>query len=470
MECPGQVPSEDSAAKEKQMRKSFRAVLLVLLLSGAALAQDSSLTRQQQAQRKLLAYRAARADAIRRLAERIRGLEISSQTQVEDFVTTNDQIATSLDAWLNGMKEVNKPIWDEEYTCEVTMSVKLAEVVEQLKTWHKKYYKGGKVRIEQIDEITHRVDVKELVETGMGAAPEALMVPEKVATENSTRVSLTSLNDQTKRFWMQHCTPRGRLMAMRAAEADALRRLAERVRGVQISSTTRVQDFVTESDQIALASQAFIRGARTTGVRFYDNELIVEVEKTIKLRTLLATVNTWAQTHYKGDRKKIRELEQRILSTKDNVIYEVGMGIPPQKYLKDSATQGDMLAMNTASQAPMWVSETLTATGMAAMDPERPAAQAKLMALRGAELDARRKLAERLSGLQITSSTSVQDFVAESDQIHTAMQTFQQGVYVVEGSDKVHDDGTVSVEAAVELRPLWQMIVHYRKTLSIPVK
>lgn len=453
------------------MRNSLRALLLTVLVSAGALAQDaSSLTVQQQAQRKLLAYRAARVDAIRRLAERIKGLEITSQTQVEDFVASNDQIATALETWLNGMKEVGKPVWDEEYTCEVTMKVKLAEIVEELKTWHKKYYKGGKVRMEQFDEITRRVETKEIVEVGMGAAPEALIVPERIPTESGSRVSLTVLDEQTRRFWMSHCKPAGRLLAMRAAEVDALRRLAERIRGVQISSNTRVQDFIAETDQIETITRGFIRGARTTGVRFYDNELIVEVEKTIKLRTLLATVNTWAQTHYKGDRARVRELEEKILSVKENVISEVGMGVPPANQLRDAAGKGDQLAMQTAAQAPMWVTETLTATGMAAMDPERPQAQAKLMALRAAELDARRKLAERIAGLEITSSTSVEDFVAESDQIHTAMMTFQQGVYVVEDSQKVHDDGTVSVDVAVDLRPLWQMVVHYQKTLSLELK
>jgi hypothetical protein len=440
--------------------------LLILFLAGAALAQSESLSRQKQAQRKLLAYRAARADAIRRLAERIRGLEITSETKVQDFVTESDEIATRLDAWLNGMREVGKPVYEDDGTCEVVMEVTLAEIVEQLKTWHKQYYKNGKIRIEQIDEIHRRVDTKVIREVGMGAEPEALEVPDRIPTQGSSRVSLSNLNAETKAFWMKHCSARGRLMAQRAAEVDAMRRLAERIKGVQITSTTRVADFVAESDRIETVTQAFIRGARTTGIRYYDNELIVEVEKTIKLRTLLSTVNTWAQTHYKGDRQKIRQLEEKILTVKDNDIIEVGMGVPPEKYLKD-AQPGETLVMDTAQNAPMWITETLTVSGEAAIDPDRPAAQGKLMAYRAAELDGRRKLAERISGLEIASSTRVEDFVAESDQIATAMRTFQQGVYVVEDSRKVHDDGTVSVDVAVELRPLWQMILHYQKRLNI---
>ncbi len=76
------------------------------------------------------------------------------------------------------------------------------------------------------------------------------------------------------------------------------------------------------------------------------------------------------------------------------------------------------------------------ATGQAALDTETTnAAQAKLMAYRAAELDARRKLAEELDGLMITSSTSVKDFVAMDDQIRTSMLTFQQGGRRVPGTE-----------------------------------
>ncbi|MFW5839567.1 MAG: hypothetical protein ACOCZE_03215, partial [Planctomycetota bacterium] len=152
-------------------------------------------------------------------------------------------------------------------------------------------------------------------------------------------------------------------------------------------------------------------------------------------------------------------------------ITEVGMGTPPADYLKkDNVTAADQMVIETAQTAPMWVNEELTVIGQAALDPERPAAQAKLMAFRAAELDGRRKLAERINGLQITSQTTVEDFVAKSDQIRTMMHTFQQGVGVVEGSQKVLDDGTVEVTVGVDLRPLWNMILHYQKQLNIKLR
>lgn len=53
-----------------------------------------------------------------------------------------------------------------------------------------------------------------------------------------------------------------RLMAKRAAVADAYRNLAQLVSDVQVTSETTVQKFITTNDTVRLSVQAYIRGAR----------------------------------------------------------------------------------------------------------------------------------------------------------------------------------------------------------------
>lgn len=67
-----------------------------------------------------------------------------------------------------------------------------------------------------------------------------------------------------------------RLMAKRAAQADAYRLLAEAVNGVQVFAETTVQDFVTQSDVIRLQVKAVIRGARRVGTTRYLSDGSVE--------------------------------------------------------------------------------------------------------------------------------------------------------------------------------------------------
>ena len=147
------------------------------------------------------------------------------------------------------------------------------------------------------------------------------------------------------------------------------------------------------------------------------------------------------------------------------------MGVPPTKYLQPSVTAVEKAVMAIAAQAPGWVTQPAQEKGQAALNREDPnAAQAKLMAWRGAELDGRRKLAERLSGLMITSNTSVRDFIAANDEIRTSMLAFQQGAYVVDGSKQLAEDGTAQVVVEIELKPLWRMVLHFQKKLSIELK
>lgn len=69
-----------------------------------------------------------------------------------------------------------------------------------------------------------------------------------------------------------------RLLAERAAVADAYRKLAEAVNGVQVFSETVVKDFVTESDTIRLSVSAVIRGARPVGKPRYLSDGTIEID------------------------------------------------------------------------------------------------------------------------------------------------------------------------------------------------
>ena len=188
----------------------------------------------------------------------------------------------------------------------------------------------------------------------------------------------------------------------------------------------------------------------------------------VKLRTVLADIKVYAEEHYKGDTAKIKKIEEVTLRTEDTVVKETGSGVPPAKYLKD-VLPAEVTVLENATKLPDWAGQTMRVKGNAALDADNPnKAQAKLMAFRGAELDARRKIAEQLNGLVIKSKTSVKDFVAQSDEIRTAMLTFQEGAHVIEESKKLAEDGTATAEVEIELRPLWDLVqVYVKKGIKI---
>jgi hypothetical protein len=343
-------------------------------------------------------------------------------------------------------------------------------VVENLKEIHNRYYKGNKFKSEDFVQMTQTNDVKVISETGMGA-PRPAWTPEEqfqpVAKEG-TLESLDYMGPKAKKFWLDQVQPQGRLGAVRAARVDGMRKLAERIKSVYITSNTRVVDFVTESDQINAVTQTILKGARERAIRYHEDELIVEVEMEVTLQTVYETVKSQFDAKYKGDKAQINSFEERIQKVKNDIISETGMGVPNPKYLKQGPA-AEMAAVMIEA-APKWPA-TIQATGNAAIDKTNDnAAQAKLMAFRGAELDARRKLAEEINGLMITSKTSVKDFVTQNDEIQTAMLTFQQGARVIEDSKKVSEDGTVSVTVEIDPQPLWEIVSHYQAKLSIKLK
>ena len=450
--------------------------LVKLMLCGAVLGAwalaygADSLTEMKKAQNKLLAQRAARADAIRKLSERINGLKITAKTTVRDFVTESDTIKTAMIGFLSGMKEEEVKYADDGI-CTVTMSIQLTDLVVAMEQMYKAYYKGSKVTIEDIRKITVTNEVKTLTETGNGAPRPELAADAAVPIPvGKTAASVEGMNSAAKAFWTAHVTPQGRLMALRAAQVDGMRRLAERIKGVFITSKTTVQDFVTQSDDIKVDLRTFLRGARESGVRYHPDELIVEVTMEVTLQSILAELKTWGEIHYKGDKVIMQQLEELTISTKKEIVEETGTGVPPESMLKD-VPAGEVAILAVAAKAPDWIGQTLRATGNGALDTANEnKAQAKLMAFRAAELDARRKLAEQVDGLMITSNTSVKDFITQNDEIRTSMLTFQQGVSVVEGSQKLADDGTASATVEINLKPLWDMIIYYERKLSITVK
>ena len=64
--------------------------------------------------------------------------------------------------------------------------------------------------------------------------------------------------------YSQYASGQQKLMAMRAAQLDAYRSLAEQVYGVRIASNTSVSAYATQNDSVRSYVNSFIRGARVT--------------------------------------------------------------------------------------------------------------------------------------------------------------------------------------------------------------
>ena len=429
------------------MRHVLRRLSLVgmALLIGAATmeVQARELT---EAQKKLLAQRAARVDAMRKLAEQIKGLRITSSTFVRDFVAEDDRIDTELRTFLRGVREAGSPRYYSDGVCDLDMEVTLAWVETTLKELHTRHYKGDRIKATDFEQMT-QVNKRQVIKvTGNGAPPSDDLEVE----DPDAYGTFGAPASRAVPFGWEDVMPQGRLMARRAAEVDAMRKLAERIKGLRITSATFVRDFVAEDDRISTELDTFLRGVRKGEPR-YEPDQICSVECEVTLEQLITTLKELHTRHYKGDRVKATDFEQMTQSVDRKVIKETGNGVPPPRYIKKPPP------VQVTAGMPDWITEKARATGNGVPPADMQGTpQGRLMAGRAAELDAKRKLAEELNGFMISSDTMVREFVAQHDEIRTDLDTFIQGASVVSTQYDENDTATVTVE--IPLDRLWEII------------
>jgi hypothetical protein len=76
------------------------------------------------AERSLMAKRAAKLDALRNLLEQVHGVRIKSDTTVRDFVSQSDDMRARVNSFIQGARVVSeRPLGDGSYEVEVEIDV-----------------------------------------------------------------------------------------------------------------------------------------------------------------------------------------------------------------------------------------------------------------------------------------------------------------------------------------------------------
>ncbi|MFQ5490975.1 MAG: hypothetical protein ACE5GE_09665 [Phycisphaerae bacterium] len=407
-----------------------------------ALAQDAA----KQAQNKLLAKRAAEADCYRKLAETIRGMHITSDTLVRDFVTESDVIRSEMDTFIKGVR-LGKPMWYDDGTCEVKGEVTVAKLITHLKEIHSRHYEGDRIKGTDFTQMKQHFK-KDIIEAiGMGAPRPELPpdLPEGVI--EIIGAAPADAPPVIPDIWKQ-VPPNQRLMAGRAAELDAKRKLLERIKGLRLNSNTLVKDFITEYDEIQASASGIIVGARQKGRPYYHHdELIVDVTVEVPVESVLTTIKELHTRHYKGNRVTGTDIVNIKQKLKRQTFEATGSGVPKMQYVQQ-------VAASAGTVMPDWIAQTIKATGNGT-DPAIDTPQGKLKAARAAELDAKRKLAEQIHGLRIDSNTLVKDFITEYDEINSQVDAVLYGA-VVENTR--WGDGMATVTVSLPARDVWSVI------------
>jgi hypothetical protein len=244
-------------------------------------------------QERLKALRLAELDALRLLTERVYGVHLDSRTTVYDFVLDNDQIRAGVEQCIRGVTNTEDPEYREDGQVWVVRAVKLRQVIEiitrtirEQRTW------TGRIKVEEIQNVERQNRDTVIDVMGNGALP---------GSEGLKKIQ-----------------------AKRAAEIDAYRKLAERLIGVHVTSSTTVKDFVLESDEIRARAAGIVKGAKPTKVEYETSDGSCEVTMQLKIADIFDVIR-----HYS---KKIAGQEQQIIKVEREyeakTFSETGHGAP----------------------------------------------------------------------------------------------------------------------------------------------
>lgn len=237
---------------------------------------------------RLKATRAAELDADRLLAERIYGLQIDSETSVKDLAETDDAISGAVSATLVGSISTESPEYLEDGRVQVVRAVKIREVIDTLN----RVIKGKKL------------------EDGSVAT-----VSDVVKTDRKTNDKII---DAMGNAALKGSEGHQKIMAKRAAEMDAYRRLAGRMMGVKIAGNTTIRDFALENDEILASLSQVLKAATPTAIKYNKSDGSCEVTMEIKTQDIIRTTRRFL----KGNTTKTQikdEIEEKTFS-------ETGMG------------------------------------------------------------------------------------------------------------------------------------------------
>jgi hypothetical protein len=244
---------------------------------------------QVPVQERLKALRAAEVDGTRLLLERIMGLHVGSETTVRDLVLANDSVRGQLEASIKGVTSSEAPTYLPDGRLEVVRAVKVRQLIE----------------------VVSKVSTQQLGAKGV--------VSSLTTASNKTVDARTETFDVVGSSAVAGSEGHRKILAKRAAEMDAYRKLGERLLGVKVSSNTTVKDLAIKSDEVVKTMAGLVKGAEATDIQFgHDGGCSVTMQ--VNLGDVLRTVTRTA-----NGKSSIED------SIRQEIISETGNGAPPEQ-------------------------------------------------------------------------------------------------------------------------------------------
>ena len=318
-------------AHQYTLMKKYIAYTAVFLLSGVSCRSEvakpvevkvsfPAVWEQAGPQARLAAERAAEIDGDRLLLERIFGADVDSETRVSDLALVGDAVKSVTSACLVGATSVGETEFLEDGRVQVVRAVKIRELVDSLN----QVIKGRKLDSGTFEKLYEKTEAKR---------------------ESNDKV-IEVMGNAALPGSLGHA----KVMAKRAAELNAYRKLAGRIMGTQISSNSTMKDFCLKNDDLVAALSHTIKGAKTTDIK-YESDGTCKVTMQLKMKEVIRTTRRYVDP--KVDKLDVKD------EVKEHIFTETGKGLARShdKMAADDSDAGDPF-----SQTEVIIRESLGST------------------------------------------------------------------------------------------------------------
>ncbi len=230
-------------------------------------------------------------------------------------------------------------------------------------------------------------------------------------------------------------------LAVRAAQADGLRRLADLVLSTPTADGRTLREVLGPGSPKEAALRVFLRSARMVGSPRLYSDGVAEVDVQVPLDTLQERVRALA-----GEALDPAALRSCAV---EGVVGVCGQGRAPEDLPRE------VVAWVLAA-GPTEVPE------MFPLGWERVSARGRVLAARMARIDAYRRMADRLRDLSLGSTGTVADLVTGTPAAEAAFDAFVRGLPVA-GPPRLMPDGVAEVTVEARVRDLIALLKEVRR-------
>ncbi len=422
-----------------------------------ATATGPSARTQQAGRRKLWARRAARAQAVCGLVEKVRRLPLDDSATLAGLLDAHG-LGLALDVALLALGEDAEVDHRQDGACKVTLTLPGERLRAALETICRR--RGVRA------DLAKLTPPAELRCAGEAAAPAAVaaarMIPTGPAGECFARA-----DQDVKTFWKRHVGDDARRRAERAARDDAMRRLKRRIRHVQVGPGVDLAGYVESLAPADVDVGQFLLAARPRRVGYHASAPVVAAEVEVSLRTVYACVKAWLHARGGASPADIRRMEDLIVAARGDSIRQLGLGPAAREHLKDRTPE--LLATTAlAARAPDWLDRPIRRTGSAPLQPApRVNIDSRERAVRSAELEARLLLAEAVAGLKVPSRGTVGEMAGRSRRARADLLAVLQAARQA-GVLKFTAQATVEVTLELPQAAAWRLVFHWQLAPAAP--